>query len=196
MSIDSLPIFQAARQAIAQKSGVALDQVVLISYEPVDWPDSCLGAAQANEMCLQVITPGYLAFFDTPQGQIEVHLDKSGRMFRLITPGIFTTIPASGTSGIEGRVWIGPACPGPQSLASPCPDQPYQATITILKASDEVVARVQSDQQGYFRLELPPGTYVLRPESGAVMPRAPEQTVAVLPGQFTPVQIVYDSGMR
>lgn len=196
MTPELLPAFQPARQAIAQKLGVALDQVVLASYTPVDWPDSCLGAAQPGEMCLQVITPGYRAFFDTPQGPIEVHLDRSGRFFRLVTAPGSPATRAPGSSGIEGQVWIGPACPGPQSLASPCPDQPYQATIAVLKADGEVIAHIQSDAQGRFHLELPPGTYVLRPESPGPLPFAAEQTVIVVAGQFTPVQIIYDSGIR
>ena len=40
------------------------------------------------------------------------------------------------------------------------------------------------------------GTYVLRPESADMYPQAPAQTVSVAGNRFTPVRIVYDSGIR
>ncbi len=101
------------------------------------------------------------------------------------------------SSGIEGTVTEGPMCPGPVPVGNnPCPDQPYQATITILNMENKQVAQVQSDAQGNFKVELAPGTYVLHPISGKPLPRAADQTVVVSAGQFTPVSIVFDTGMR
>ncbi len=116
----------------------------------------------------------------------------------LATPGT-TALPAAtaipaGTSGIEGHVTIGPMCPVVM-LNDPCPDKPYQATVDVLDASGKQVAQFQSDTQGHFKVALAPGAYTIQPQ-GAGITRAPQQDVTVVAGQFTPVEIVYDSGIR
>lgn len=168
-----------------QEYGIQPADIQIVEIEEMQWPDSCLGAAQPGEMCLQVITPGFRAVLDTPQGRFVFHTDESGESFRL----------ASGPSGIQGRAMIGPTCPGGQQNTE-CPDQPYQTEIAILDQAGEVVARVQTDAEGYFTVHLQPGTYTLMPESTEPFPVAPKQVIAVEEGQFTQVQIEYDSGIR
>ena len=98
-------------------------------------------------------------------------------------------------SGIEGQVLIGPMCPVMRE-DQPCPDQPYQAVITILAENGTEIGRVQSDALGHFRVDLAPGTYTLRPEPGEGIAWADEQNVSVGEGQFTQVIVSYDSGIR
>ncbi len=107
-----------------------------------------------------------------------------------------TAIP-SGASGIEGTVTIGPTCPV-QRIDSPCPDRPYDATVSVLDATGVgVLASVRSGSDGRFRVLLPAGRYLVRSESEtALSPRAFEEMVDVEPGHLTPVQIVFDSGIR
>ncbi len=92
-------------------------------------------------------------------------------------------------------MFIGPMCPVVQ-VGVPCPDQPYQATITVLDQSGNRVTQIQTDSQGRFRVALNAGTYVLHPESPGVMPFAAEQSVVVIGGQFAQVVFNYDSGIR
>jgi hypothetical protein len=99
------------------------------------------------------------------------------------------------TSGLEGQVLIGPMCPVVQE-GVPCPDQPYQATITALDEKRNKVTQFASDAQGNFKVGLKPGTYLLVPESPDGFTRAGEQTVTVIEGQFVRVTINYDSGIR
>lgn len=101
----------------------------------------------------------------------------------------------AGNSGIEGRVLIGPICPVVQE-GQECPDQPYQATLTVNSPTGERIAQVQSDGNGQFRIPLAPGEYILHPESPNALPFASEQTVRVEEGQFTQVIVSYDSGIR
>lgn len=98
-------------------------------------------------------------------------------------------------SGIEGQVFIGPMCPVMRE-GEPCPDQPFQATITILNPNGKEVARVESDAQGHFVVDLEPGTYTLRPEPGEGIAHASEQSVTVSEGRFTQAIVNYDSGIR
>jgi hypothetical protein len=74
--------------------------------------------------------------------------------------------------------------------------EPYQATITVFDTAGHRIAAVQSDAEGRFQLRVPPGTYLVRPESPGMYPRASEQRVQVRPNDMTQVQIVYDSGKR
>lgn len=99
-------------------------------------------------------------------------------------------------SGIEGQTLMGPACPGPVQIDTPCPDTPIQATVTVLNARAEQVAQVESDAQGYFTIHLTPGTYTLQPEPLNVLQHAAPVTVTVAAGDYVTVIITYDSGIR
>jgi Carboxypeptidase regulatory-like domain len=98
------------------------------------------------------------------------------------------------SSGIEGRVIIRPV--RPVERRGVVNQRPYQAKITVLDRAGSELAAVESDAEGRFRLSLPPGSYVLRPDSPGVYPRAAQQTVVVQRNQMTQIEIVYDSGMR
>ena len=110
------------------------------------------------------------------------------------TKGGRRMVSESEASGVEGQVSIRPVRPVERKGV---PNQrPYQARITVLDPAGHEVAVVDSDAEGKFRLALPPGTYVLRPESSGLYPRASEQRVEVGRNRVTRVEIIYDSGMR
>ena len=93
---------------------------------------------------------------------------------------------------------IGPMCPVVQE-GTPCPDQPYQATIDVWNGGrTEKVRTFTTDEDGRFRVPLPPGEYYidpLPPDSGGPPTPVP-QTVTVPQGSFVEVAIAYDSGIR
>jgi hypothetical protein len=103
--------------------------------------------------------------------------------------------PQPSDSGIEGIVTIGPMCPVMQANV-PCPDQPYQATLTVLTTRGKKVAQFQTDEKGHFRFNLASGDYVLHPESPNVMPSAADIPFTVEEHKFTLLEISYDSGIR
>ena len=98
-------------------------------------------------------------------------------------------------SGVEGQVFIGPMCPVVQE-GQECPDQSYQATLTVNSLTGERIVQFQTEKNGTFRIPLAPGEYVLHPESPNVMPFAQEQPFTVEAGKFTQVIVNYDSGIR
>lgn len=98
-------------------------------------------------------------------------------------------------SGVEGQALIGPMCPVVREGES-CPDQPYQATITITTSSGRKVTRFQTDEDGRFHVPLAPGDYILHPESPGAMPFAADMPFTVRPGEFTDIIVSYDSGIR
>ena len=50
---------QAVQQTAAEQAGVAVTDTEILNFEYAEWPNSCLGWANAGESCLEVITPGY-----------------------------------------------------------------------------------------------------------------------------------------
>ena len=104
-------------------------------------------------------------------------------------------IPAN--TGIEGQALIGPMCPVVRQ-GQECPDQPYQATLTVLTSAGRKVTQFTTDTEGKFQVPLAPGDYILYPETpkNKPMPIGAEQTFTVVEGQFTEILITYDSGIR
>ena len=101
------------------------------------------------------------------------------------------------TSGIEVQAYVGPMCPVVQ-IGTDCPDQPYQATITILHANGKEYLQFETKGDGTYSINIPPGDYILRPESpiGSPLPHAGEQNFTVLPDEITKITVTYDSGIR
>jgi len=110
--------------------------------------------------------------------------------------GLFAR-PTPTDSGITGKVLVGPMCPA-MLEGQECPDQPYQATITVNSLEGIKIVRFQTDEQGNFNIPLAPGEYILHPEKpeGVPFPYADEQRFAVIPGEFTRLIVLYDSGIR
>jgi hypothetical protein len=106
-------------------------------------------------------------------------------------------IDESLTSGIRGQVFIGPMCPVMQE-GVPCPDQPYQAKLTILGREGRAVVKVTTDAEGNFEIKLPPGDYVLHAENleGGKLPFAQDMEFTVKPNEFTEIDFYFDSGIR
>jgi hypothetical protein len=105
--------------------------------------------------------------------------------------------PGDGTSGIEGRVTIGPQCPVMQE-GSPCPDAPYVATVRVLLDGD-VVATGRSAQDGSFRIPVAPGEYTVDaapPDENGIATVRVQPHVVVSYGGYSRVDLSFDSGIR
>lgn len=104
---------------------------------------------------------------------------------------------ATSESGVEGYLWIGPACPVVR-LGTECPDLPYEAEFTITNVEGEFVASGKSDEDGFFRIPLNPGSYVFVPDSSKPIVSARANPVAfdVRADHFTQLDVTYDSGLR
>lgn len=68
---------------LSEQTQIPLGDLKVDRVEAINWPDSCLGLAQANEMCLQVITPGFRVELTAPEQRFVVHSDRTGRLIRL-----------------------------------------------------------------------------------------------------------------
>ena len=111
----------------------------------------------------------------------------------LATCSIYSPTPRG--SGLEGQVLLGPMCPVAQS-GQECPDQPYQATLTVKSLDGLQITQFETDAQGRFQVSLVPGQYILHPESPDGLPFAGDQSFSVETGRYTQITVRYDSGIR
>ena len=114
----------------------------------------------------------------------------------ILACGLFAK-PVPIDSGVTGKALVGPMCPVVFE-GQECPDQPYQATITVNNLEGRKIVQFQTDEQGNFNIPLAPGEYILHPETpeGMPFPYADEQRFTVIPGEFTRLIVLYDSGIR
>ncbi len=110
-------------------------------------------------------------------------------------PATATSTPGPpGQTGIAGVVTIGPTCPV-QRIDDPCPDRPYEASISVWQGSTKV-AETRSAPDGRYLIEVLAGSYRVVGESPDTLPRGSEQQVIVEAGRITTVDLQYDSGIR
>jgi len=114
----------------------------------------------------------------------------------LIGPLHATTPVIADETGIKGKVLRGPIRPGPE-IAGESDEAPFRASFHVLD-SEQVVARFESDEKGYFKVLLPPGEYTIVPDASAPIPYAKRQTkeVTVPEDGFADVTLKFDTGMR
>jgi hypothetical protein len=100
------------------------------------------------------------------------------------------------TAGIEGEIRIGPARPGPAKLGGPN-TQPLMNTVFIVKQEEKIVASFQTDNEGRFRISLPPGKYRVSKKDwkGRFGSYGPFE-VKVIAGEIKKVQWECDNGMQ
>lgn len=44
--------------------GIHPDKIIVVSSEKAEWPDRCLGLPQSDEICAQMVVPGYRVVLD------------------------------------------------------------------------------------------------------------------------------------
>lgn len=101
-------------------------------------------------------------------------------------------------SGIEGVITIGPIRPGPIRRDSEYPTRaPFASTTFTVRNENAAVASFTTDEQGRFRVLVPPGHYTValqEPRSGPG--HYGPFTAEVVAGKMTRVEWGCDSGMR
>src|SRR5437879_5762651 len=115
--------------------------------------------------------------------------------------GLLTTgrLHAEDPTVLTGQVLIGPTCPVARPNQPGCGDRPYQATISVQTADgSQELARVDTDTEGVFSIELAADDYLLVPltPQGSILPRGEPQLVSVAPDTTTTIVLRFDSGLR
>lgn len=79
------PALQSARQQLAQELNVDDAAITVVDEEAVEWPDACLGAPAVDEMCGQVVTPGYRLTLAVDGTEFVYHTNADGSTVRQVT---------------------------------------------------------------------------------------------------------------
>ncbi|MEO6536823.1 MAG: hypothetical protein ABIT47_03955 [Candidatus Paceibacterota bacterium] len=116
-----------------------------------------------------------------------------------IAPKPVSTVPPQVDSGVDGVVTIGPTCPVQQYPDNgACADKPYETTLAISTTQTGQIADVivKTNAQGRFSADLQPGTYTIRAQSAAILPRLAPQQFTVVAHKRTTLTLQFDSGIR
>lgn len=80
----SAALIENLKSILSAQIGIPATEITFKSSQPKQWKDACLGASNPDELCAQVITPGYCVIFSTLTQTYEVHTDRTGKNFRLL----------------------------------------------------------------------------------------------------------------
>ena len=72
------PAIEAAKQRVAQDIGVSEDEVSVVSFVLTEWQDSCLGVKLPDEICGEMIVPGYKVNMAANGKFYEAHTNADG----------------------------------------------------------------------------------------------------------------------
>lgn len=71
---------------LATELGIASTDVLVQETAPIEWSDSCLDLPRPDELCAQVITPGYRIILSNLTQTFEFHTDQLGQNIRRVHP--------------------------------------------------------------------------------------------------------------
>lgn len=98
------------------------------------------------------------------------------------------------SSGVTGRVTLGPQCPV-EIQGQPCADQPAAGVkVTVAKKlGGEKVASTTTNADGSYRVSVEPGDYVVTADAGM---SCEEVETRVTASAFSTVDVPCDTGIR
>ena len=76
-------ITASAAAVLADQLGVAPDAITVVSAEPAEFSDGCLGLGGPEESCLQAITPGWIVILSANGQEYTAHTDETGVQVRI-----------------------------------------------------------------------------------------------------------------
>ena len=79
-SAEEAKMVDMARQDLAKRESVAVDQVKVVSVTSVQWPTTALGCPQPGIMYAQIVTPGYRIVLESKGQTYEYHSDRGRRV--------------------------------------------------------------------------------------------------------------------
>jgi hypothetical protein len=101
-------------------------------------------------------------------------------------------------TGVRGVTDVDGGCP-PTRDTETCPRRPLAARLRFVRQDrDAPDVEIRTRADGTFTVELPPGRYEVVPDNltGAPYPQAHRMTLEVHKGRFTPLTVMFDSGVR
>jgi hypothetical protein len=186
---DPNAIGQASWYEVAPASGVG----AFVASVRVGWGDCEAG-------CINEHTWVYAV---GPNGEVTIQSEGG----EPVPAGVWPSPAAGGGGGGVGgpgtglfiTASAGPTCPVEQIPPDPaCAPRPVTtALVVVTDATGNGVAKVQVDETGTAFIELPPGDYLVEASSvDGLMGTPASVNVTVVDGTRTPVDLLYDTGIR
>lgn len=82
-TIEQSPAVVAAKQALSEQLGIDVDQIQFDFANVMQWNDACLDLPNADEVCAQMVTPGFVVLLTANGQQYELHADEMGANVRI-----------------------------------------------------------------------------------------------------------------
>ncbi|MEB3277726.1 MAG: hypothetical protein VKK42_02240 [Lyngbya sp.] len=95
--VDSLPsgVAEAVRQDLSKETGVTPEQLTITNVERQTWPNTCLGLAQPDELCGQMLVEGWRVVVSNGRQTWVYRTDFNGRVIRLEDNQTLSNLPIS-----------------------------------------------------------------------------------------------------
>lgn len=88
-------LIDTAKNDLAQRLAVPIDEIMLVQAESVVWPDGSLGCPQPGMQYAQVLTPGFLIRLQSGDQEYEYHTGRGSTVVSCENP----SPPVEGTPG-------------------------------------------------------------------------------------------------
>lgn len=145
------------RQILLQQLHADASALEVLEVTEENWPDACLGAPMADEMCGQVVTPGYQLTLSVHGNAYRYHTNGDGSVMRLVA----APEPVIGVRILTWRNSDGGGCQsieaGPDSVAfGPCGGQLLGVPYSFDTRQPDLSSFAATYQS--FSAETPAGT--------------------------------------
>jgi hypothetical protein len=67
---------------ISETLSTPVENIQITQVEKMDWPNACLGLPKADEVCAEVVTPGWLLTFNINGQVYRYRVDQTGTAIR------------------------------------------------------------------------------------------------------------------
>ena len=116
----------------------------------------------------------------------------------IITSGPSPTQEVNISSGITGKILLGPQCPAVQKNHEDqnCEPRLYQTTVIVKAIDERKVTEFSSNINGEFKIKLAPGNYWLEAADQSKLPHLVPTPVDVEVNKFKEVTLRFDTGIR
>ena len=71
-----------AQYLLSEQLSVPMAEVKIVSFEEVEWSDSCFGLGGPAEICAAEVTTGWQMFFEVNGEEYEVRSNQTGTIIR------------------------------------------------------------------------------------------------------------------
>jgi hypothetical protein len=100
--------------------------------------------------------------------------------------------PGSQSSGVFGQVMRTACNPVARTGDPPCP--PYYGEIRVLRRDESLITMLHTDREGRYRVQLPPGRYIIDSNDGGKSIANREGYVIVRGGEFAQADLTHYVG--